>query len=168
MPGVREGPPRRGQPVTGRRRVISRCQGAIEAAGHGPSWAAPSGSGRARGHREHPPRLRGRGWTLLALRQPSGSSFGLPAGLELPGLTCGLETFPVKEDAGKSQGILALNVKSIEMLEKPWTSPSRGGQPSCREPVGEPGLFQRAEKTGAAQSFEQLRCSPGAVPASPF
>lgn len=71
------------------------------------------------------------------------------AGLELPSLTCGLETFPVREDAGKSRGILALNVKSIEMLEKPWMLPSCGSQASCREPAGEPGLFQRAEKTGA-------------------
>lgn len=98
---------------------------------------------------EHPPRLQGWGQTLPALRQLSGSSFRLLAGLEVPSLTCGLEIFPVNEDAGKSQGILALNVKSIEMLEKPWMLPSHRSQASCREPAGEPGLFQRAEKTRA-------------------
>lgn len=149
--------PCRGQPTTRRRRVISRWWGAAEAAGHGASWAALGGSGRAGGARRASPSLagmgpcarKGRGRSLLALCQLSGSSFRLLAGLELPSLTCGLETFPVKEDAGKSQGILVLNVKSIEMLKKPWLLLSCSGQASCREPAGEPGLFQRAEKTRA-------------------
>lgn len=81
--------------------------------------------------------------------QLPGSSVWLLAGLELPSLTCGLETFPVKEDAGKSQGILALNVKSIKILEKPWMRPSRRSQEGRRNLRGEPGLFQRAEKTRA-------------------
>lgn len=134
----------RGQPVTRRRRVISptsgmalRGQPRVAVAEPGGTWSIP---------------LACRDGARLCLPCPdllSGSSFRLLAGLEVPSLTCGLEIFPVNEDAGKSQGILALNVKSIEMLEKPWMLPSHRSQASCREPAGEPGLFQRAEKTRA-------------------
>lgn len=143
--------PRPGQPH--RRRVISQRLGFT------------GGSGGAGGHTEHPPRLRGWGRGLRALRQLSRSSIQLLAVLELPSPTCGLETFPVKEDAGRSHGILALNVKSIEMPEKP-----RVLLPSCGEPApfqragNTPGLPGPSRSSGAALArSQQLLLNPSAL-----
>lgn len=114
---------------------------------------SPGGQWQGRGAHGASPSLAGMGQNPPVLCQLSGSSFHFLAGLELPSLTCGLETFPVKEEPGKSHGVLALNVKSMEMLEKPWLLPW------CRR---EPGLPE------GLQSLEQLGCGPGAAPATPF
>lgn len=87
------------------------------------------------------------------------------------------ETFPAKEKPGESQGILALNVKSIERLEKAWLGPwgaqSPGPARALEQLQQSPLEFLSSARTGgllcvlrkaAAENSSRLEMSPGSLP----
>lgn len=82
------------------------------------SW----GSGRSRGAQGASPRPAG-----MTQNPPGLGQLSFPGriGASQPHL-CGSQTSPAKEKPGKSQGILALNVKSMETLEKSWECRAQG------------------------------------------
>lgn len=138
------------------------------ATGHGAlwqHWAAAAGPG---GTWNTPlPRLWGR--RLLALHQLSGGQLSVPGGIRAPQPHTWLGNLPCERRCWKKSRHSCLKCQNPS---KCWRNPGWclpvAAKQTVASPRGSQGFFKELKSPGPAQSFEQLRGSPGAIPATPF